>query len=88
MNISHLYHTLIALSALGLIGYATGNWWAGACFGSAFYIGREHAQHEAKLGKGAKPWSGFFGQSLDSLLDWLVPTCIVFGTAYVLSNVT
>ena len=42
-NIEHLIYALLMQAVLGLL---TGNWWIGAAFGAAWFIGREHAQAE------------------------------------------
>ena len=78
-----------------VIGLVTGDWFAGACFGSAFYIGREITQAEYRVieqfydGKRANmPWYGGFeprAWELKSLLDWILPTVvclIILGVAY------
>ena len=96
MNSSNLTHILLALFAQAAIGLSTGNWWAGAAFGGAFYFGREVAQHEAQrleyFGKRASifdgegmPWyEGFkvWGWSKDGKLDLLFPVAAVLAVAY------
>ena len=76
-------HSAYALLFMAIIGLLTGNWFAGACFGSAFFIGREHAQAEYRViqkfyeGKRANmPWYGGFeprGWDLKSILDFVLP---------------
>lgn len=83
MDWTTLQHTVIALAFTGL-GYLIGNPLAGACFGVALLIGREHAQAEYRWietkggGKRANmPWWGGFDPSVwsfSSILDWLAPT--------------
>lgn len=46
MNRSNFMHAAQAVFMQAVIGLVTGNWWAGAAFGAAFFIGREHAQAE------------------------------------------
>ena len=66
MDWTTLQHTLIALAFTGL-GYLIGNPLAGACFGVALLIGREHAQAEyrwiERYGNGKRAnlplWGGF-----------------------------
>jgi hypothetical protein len=41
-----LEHLLISLCLQAAIGFATGNWWAGAAVCAALWIGREQAQAE------------------------------------------
>ena len=88
MDWTTLQHTLIALAFTGL-GYLIGNPLAGACFGVALLIGREHAQSEyrwiERYGNGKRSnlpfWGGFDSRVWDmgSVLDWLVPlmVCVI-----------
>ena len=79
----NLEHSAYALLFMAIIGLLTGNWLAGACFGSAFFVGREHAQAEYRViehfyeGKRANmPWYGGFeprGWDRKSLMDFLLP---------------
>lgn len=85
MDWTPLEHTAIAL-ACTLIGWLAGDINAGAAFGAALFIGREHAQAEYRWidtrGYGRRsslPWYGGFDPvvwSLPSLLDWLVPAVV------------
>ena len=38
-NFEHAFYALLMQAVIGLL---TGNWWAGAAFGAAFFLGREH----------------------------------------------
>lgn len=68
---------------MAIIGLLTNNWFAGACFGVAFFLDREHAQAEYRViehfyeGKRANmPWHGGFeprGWDLKSILDFVLP---------------
>jgi hypothetical protein len=68
---------------MAIIGLLTGNWFAGACFGSAFFVGREHSQAEYRViqkfydGKRANtPWYGGFetrGWDRKSVTDFVLP---------------
>ena len=79
-------HPAYALLFMAIIGLLTGNWLAGACVGSAFFIGREHAQAEYRViehfyeGKRANmPWYGGFeirGWNLKSILDFGLPIIV------------
>jgi hypothetical protein len=79
----NLEHSAYALLFMAIIGLLTGNWFAGACFGSAFFIAREHTQAEYRViqkfyeGKRANmPWYGGFeprGWDLKSILDFVLP---------------
>ena len=87
--IVNFIHVAIAIAVQLVIGLVTGDWFAGACFGSAFYIGREITQAEYRVieqfydGKRANmPWYGGFeprAWELKSLLDWILPTvtCLI-----------
>jgi hypothetical protein len=87
----NLEHSAYALLFMAIIGLLTGNWLAGACFGSAFFVGREHAQAEYRViqkyydGKRANmPWYGGFeprGWDRKSMLDWILPTVITMTIA-------
>jgi hypothetical protein len=76
-------HSAYALLFMAIIGLLTGNWYAGACFGSAFFVGREHAQAEYRViehfyeGKRANmPWFGSFERrawNLKCVLDFVLP---------------
>jgi hypothetical protein len=54
MNRTNFEHAIYALLMQIVIGLLTGNWWTGAAFGAAFcvafFLGREHAQAQAKIG--------------------------------------
>ncbi len=93
MNASSLAHAALALLAQAAIGLLTGNWWAGAAFGGAFYFGREVAQYESdqlKLygfrgGEDGMPWYEGFKLtqwSSDAKFDLAVPVVAVCLTAY------
>jgi len=79
----NLEHSAYALLFMTIIGLLTGNWFAGACFGSAFFLGREHAQAEYRViqkfydGKRANmPWYGGFERrawDVKSILDFVLP---------------
>ena len=77
MNRTNFEHAVYALAMQIVIGLLTQNWWAGAAFGSAFFIGREHAQREYQIGNPSKlkPWQGFdiWRWSLDAQLDAAFP---------------
>ena len=82
----NLEHSAYALIFMAIIGLLTGNWLAGACVGSAFFVGREHAQAEYRViqkfyeGKRANmPWYGGFelrGWDLKSILDFGLPIIV------------
>jgi hypothetical protein len=80
-------HSAYALLFMAIIGLLTGNWFAGACFGSAFFVAREHTQAEYRViqefygGKRANmPWWGAFQRrawTQDAVLDWVLPSLAV-----------
>ncbi len=81
-------HIIFALAIQALVGLTTGNWWAGAAWGAAFYLGRELAQAEyrwiAAYGLGLRanmPWWGPFDprvwQKFDAWADWVGPSVAV-----------
>jgi hypothetical protein len=79
----NLEHSAYALLFMAIIGLLTGNWFAGACFGSAFFVGREHAQAESRVIKEFyenkrenMPWNGGFERrawNLKGVMDFLLP---------------
>ena len=93
MNATHFEHVAIALVMQAVIGLLTGNWWTGAAFGAAFFMGREHAQAEERYIKAngghryttpqTPEWAVFnlTWWNSDSLLDWIVPTLTVVAVA-------
>lgn len=101
MNASSLAHAALALLAQAAIGLTTGNWWAGAAFGGAFYLGREVSQFEtsrlayfgkrASLGsdEGMSWYEGFkiAEWGADAKFDLAVPVVAVIAAAYFLPGV-
>lgn len=84
MNRTHFEHAFYALLMQAAIGLLTGNWWAGAAAGVYFFLGREHAQQEYKLGTvGKNPWPAFDVRkwSVDKWLDVLMPALAVCAVA-------
>ena len=98
MDLSPVYHAILAVAAQAVIGLLTGNWWIGAAFGAAFYIGREHEQAEYRwiksFGDGKRsnmPALGGFDPRVwrseyGSWLDWLVPVVAVVATALIFAQ--
>ena len=58
-----IQHLMIALTVQAVLGWLTGNWWAGAALGAGIFIGREHAQAEYK-------WIKLYGQGRRANLPW------------------
>ncbi len=83
LDLSPLYHALLALALQCAFGLTIGDWSAGGAIGCTWFIAREHTQAEyrwiAHFGGGKRanmPWWGGFDRrawDLPSLLDWLVP---------------
>lgn len=76
MNQTNFEHAGYAALMQLVIGLVTGNWFAGACFGIAFFVGREHAQVQDKLGYTFKTTFQAFDVrkwSRDAQLDLLFP---------------
>lgn len=92
MNKTVIGHTVLAITFQMIIGLLTDNWWAGAAFGSAVFIGREHAQAEYRYIKanGGKRYHTPLPPEIGclrmeywdkgSMLDWIAP---VVGTLVV-----
>lgn len=95
MDLTPLQHTVIALACTG-IGRLSGNAVAGASFGIALFIGREHAQAEYRwieqFGghlRANMPWYGGFDYrvwNFNSLLDWIGPVLCVCLLAWALDR--
>jgi hypothetical protein len=88
MNRTNFEHAFFAALMQIVIGLVFGNWFAGACFGIAFFLGREHAQYQHKLGYTlSKTFQAFafWKWSLDAKLDLLFPiiACsVIYGVFY------
>jgi len=82
-NFEHAGYALLMQLPFGLFGY----WWVGAALAIGFFLGREHAQQEYKLGTvGKSPWPAFDFRkwSLDAKLDLLFPVVAVLIVAGVM----
>ncbi|HLU00785.1 MAG TPA: hypothetical protein VKZ70_13715 [Burkholderiaceae bacterium] len=86
MNITHFEHAVYALLIQLFIAWLTKNYWIGAAAAIGFFVGREHAQREYKLGDPShlQPWEGFdiWRWSTDAQLDLLVPCAAVLALAW------
>lgn len=88
MNRTNFEHAGYAVLMQLVIGLITGDWFAGACFGIAFFLGREHAQAQDKLGYTLKSNFQAFDVrkwSLNAQLDLLFPvvaTLLVLAIVY------
>ena len=79
MNQTNFEHAGYALLMQLVIGLISGDWFAGACFAFAFFLGREHSQFQYLLGYTFKTTFQAFDVrkwSLDSKLDLLFPTVV------------
>lgn len=94
MNRTNFEHAAYAMLIQAAIGLITGDWFAGACFSVAFFLGREHAQAEERYIKAnggvranAK-WPEFGALqpklwNIDSVLDFVAPAvCVVLMASY------
>jgi hypothetical protein len=87
MNQTNFEHALFAILMQAVFGLFLGEWWLGAAFGSAFFLGREHSQREYHITKTGNvgdlnPLSAFdfWNWSKDAKLDLIFPvvaTCVV-----------
>ena len=88
INYTNFEHAAGAVLMQSVIGLITGDWFAGACFGIAFFLGREHAQYQDKIGYTPKLSLMAFDVrkwSRDAQLDLLFPvvaTLIVWSITY------
>lgn len=95
MDWTILQHSLITLACTG-IGWLLGQPVAGAAFGTALFIGREHAQAEyrwiERYGNGKRAnlplWGGFDSRVWDmgSVLDWSVPLVVGVILSWLISS--
>lgn len=85
MNRTNFEHAAWALLMQVVIGLLSGDWWAGAAAGAFFFIGREHAQAQAKLDdyslRGDLAACDLRRWSLDARLDLLCPVLAVLAVA-------
>jgi len=80
VNQTNWEHAGYAVLMQVVVGLLTGNLLAGALFGFAFFLGREHAQAQAKLGYTFRTTFEAFDVrkwSLDAKLDLLFPAVAV-----------
>jgi len=98
VNSSNWIHIAWALGIQVVIGLLTGNWWAGAAAGSAFFIGREYTQAEyryieanggSRYGTPQRPEIASLHPrwwSRDSVLDWVLPVVGVVAMAFFMGH--
>lgn len=94
LNKTHAEHVLIALALQVVFALLTDNWWIGAAFGAALFIGREHAQAEVKARRDGYKYPELtvlydrrFWSS-DGVLDFVLPTLAVALLAFAMTAVT
>lgn len=75
-----LAHAIIALLMQAVVGFLTGNWWAGAALGIGFYWGREKRDFELHS-KDLRWWRGWtpLEWDADGVRDFFYPlwACVV-----------
>jgi hypothetical protein len=88
VNRTNFEHAFFAALMQVFIGLVFNSWFAGGCFGIAFFLGREHAQYQHKLGytlpKTFQAFA-FWKWSRDAQLDLLFPI-IACSVIYVIST--
>lgn len=77
MNRTNWEHAIYAVLMQAAVGLITGNWLAGAMLGTGFFLGREHAQAQAKLKLEDFEALDIRKWSLDAKLDLLFPVVAV-----------
>lgn len=77
MNRTHFEHAAYAALMQIAVGLLTGDWLAGAAFGFAFFLGREHAQAQDQYRLGDFRAFDVRRWSIDARLDLLFPTLAV-----------
>lgn len=73
-NFEHAGYAAVMMAAVGLL---TGNWLAGALFGFAFFLGREHAQAQKAYGLGDFQAFDLRKWDWDARLDLIFPAISV-----------
>jgi len=76
-NFEHAAYALLMQLPFGLAG----EWWMGAVFGAAFFLGREHAQAQRAYDLGDFSAFDLRRWSLDARLDLVAPCLAVLGVA-------
>jgi hypothetical protein len=90
VNHTNFEHAFFAAVMQIVIGLVFGNWFAGGCFGVAFFLGREHAQYQHTIGYTIKSSFQAFAVwkwKLDAQLDLLFPI-IACSVIYGISRLT
>jgi hypothetical protein len=86
MNSTHVEHAIYALLMQWSFGIF-GEWWIGAAFGAAFFLGREHAQAQRAYNLGDFAAFDLRRWSLDARLDLVSPVIAVLVVALFATNV-
>lgn len=66
VDMTYFEHILLALAIQIAVGLINGNWWAGAVFATAYFLGREIAQAEYR-------WIELYGEGLRANMPWWAP---------------
>lgn len=77
MNQTNFEHAFYALIMQAIVVMLTGDWLAGACFGAAFFLGREHAQAQDAYNLGDFRAFDMRRWSWDARLDLIFPVAAV-----------
>lgn len=93
IDIAWFEHALCTAAIQLLVGWLSGNWWAGGALASSYFIGREVAQAEYRwieqFGSGLRadmPWHAVFDprvwQTADQIADWLGPVIVTLAIVW------
>ena len=88
MNYTNFEHAGYAVLMQLAVGLLSGDWFAGAMFGIAFFLGREHSQFQNKYDLGDFESFNFIKWSLDSKLDLLFPIIACVAVFYIAKYLT
>lgn len=89
LNKTNIEHGVIGLLIQAAFFFLTGSIWLGFAIATAFFLGREHAQREYKIGnpsllKGYEAFD-FWNWKLDAILDLVVPSLLTLIVAIVVT---
>lgn len=86
MNKTNFEHAFYAVLMQVVVFLVTNNWWTGAAFGMAFFLGREHAQAQIKYDLGDFAAFDIRRWNLDARLDLIFPVVATAVLALIGSN--
>lgn len=81
MNRTNFEHADYALLMQAVVWLFTQDWWTGAAFGTAFFLGREHVQAHIKYHLGDFAAFDMRRWELDQILDLVFPVVAVVTVA-------